>query len=53
VSDEEYIEYLDPETGEYYKVKAIKATIEAAEALGYMPASNDDWLRSAEIMDRV
>jgi hypothetical protein len=44
------IEFIDPDTGEYYKVAPKKATVDAAYKLGFMPASAED-LDRAEAVD--
>lgn len=43
------IKFIDPETGEVYKVQARKPTVKAAEDLGFLPFSDEDWDRADEI----
>ena len=48
-SGSEPIVFLDPDTGESYKVKAAKATVDAAYKLGFIPASAEDMDRADEV----
>lgn len=42
----EPIEFVDPDTGEYFKVLPQPHTIEAAYKLGFLPASAEDHERA-------
>jgi hypothetical protein len=43
------IEFIDPSTGESYKVAPKKVTVNAAYRLGYLPASSEDMDRAEEV----
>lgn len=49
--ESEPIEFVDPDTGEFYKVKPAKATVDAAYKLGFIPFTGEDMDR-ADAVDR-
>lgn len=52
MSDEAMIRFIDPSSGESYYVKPTKATVMAAEKLGFMPATIGDDERAEKVMER-
>lgn len=44
--DEKPIEFVNPDTGEFFKVKPAKVTVDLAYKLGYLPASAEDMDRA-------
>ena len=43
------IELVDPDAGEFYKVKPTKPTVDAAYKLGFIPFTAEDMDRADEV----
>jgi hypothetical protein len=49
MAEETDLTFINPETGEYFQVGPRRPLIIAAETLGYIPASDEDWERADKI----